>query len=285
MAQSTGTVLCTLEAMNSSEPSESSASPNVASPGQTNDTSNTKGNVAKCDKSGGGGSKPHYRFLNTTEWTTLAQGIGAIRDTEDQKPTHPKSWWWPPRGMVRGLYRDIIRERVIFCYLFHVTSISRWGFMIVQLFIGASLTALGPQLLHGGIPITVLGAANTIIAGLLALLHNSGLPDRYRHNMAEFEVLEDRIRELLDSGLVPVDETIDQTLAECFDHYHQAKVTVAANMPVTYNSKRSLQGLRGTTVATGGSQTQVTGQLCESQGNTGLVGLEKPVPSTPTVTR
>lgn len=282
MAQSTETAPCTLKSKNSPKPSESSSSPKVAFPGGTNNISNTEDDATKCDKAGGGASKPRYRFLNPTEWTTLAQGVGAIRDTEDQKPIHPKFWWWPPRGMVQGLYRDIVRERVICCYLFHVTSISRWGFMIAQLFIGAALTALGPQLLHDGIPITVLGAANTIIAGLLALLHNSGLPDRYRHNMGEFEVLKDHIRELLDSGLAPVDETIDQTLAECFDHYHQAKVTVAANMPVTYNSKRSLQGLRGTTL---GSQTQVTGQLSESQGGTGVVGLEKLVSSTPAVTR
>ena len=114
--------------------------------------------------------------------------------------------------------------------------------MIIQIFIGAALTALGPQSFNRATPITVLGATNTIIAGLLALLHNSGLPDRYRYNMAEFAQLEDHIRELLDSGLVPADRAIDQVLADCFDRLQDAKATVEANMPVTYNSKQNNSG-------------------------------------------
>lgn len=90
----------------------------------------------------------------------------------------------------------------------------------------------------------MLGAVNTIIAGLLALLHNSGLPDRYRYDMTEFEQLEDHIRELLDTGLAPADRAIDQILAECFDLYTEAKLTVQANMPVTYNSRNALQKVR-----------------------------------------
>lgn len=115
--------------------------------------------------------------------------------------------------------------------------------MILQLFIGATLTALGPQAFQDGTPITILGALNTIIAGLLALIHNSGLPDRYRHNMIEFEELVDHIRELLDTGLAPPDRAIDQLLAECFDLYQEAKATVQANLPMTYNTKLGVKGL------------------------------------------
>lgn len=87
----------------------------------------------------------------------------------------------------------------------------------------------------------MLGAINTITAGLLALLHNSGLPDRYRYNGAEFEELQDHIHEILDTGLAPSDQAIDQILAHCFDRFQDAKATVQANMPVTYNSKQTLQ--------------------------------------------
>lgn len=128
-------------------------------------------------------------------------------------------------------------ERVKSLYLFHAASMSRWMLMIVQLLIGASLTALGSQSPRDGTPITILGATNTIVAGLLALLHNSGLPDRYRYNMVEFAKLEDHIRQLLDTGLAPVDQKIDQILSHCFDQLQDAKATVQANMPVTYNSK------------------------------------------------
>ena len=116
--------------------------------------------------------------------------------------------------------------------------------MILQLLLGATLTALGSFADWDGTPITVLGALNTIIAGILALIHNSGIPDRYRYDMAEFEEVEDHIKQMLETGIVPADKAIDQALAECYDLYHNAKATVAANMPVTYNSSQALQAGR-----------------------------------------
>ncbi|KAM5348154.1 hypothetical protein ACJ41O_007978 [Fusarium nematophilum] len=187
---------------------------------------------------------PRHRFLSPTEWAIFARGVGATRDTEHNTPVHSVSWWWPPRGLPPGLYRDVIHRRTISFYFFHVASIIRWGLMIVQLFLGATLTALGALSMQDGTSITILGAANTIIAGLLALLHNSGLPDRYRYDMAEFEEVEDHIRELLTTGLVRADKSLDQVLAECYDLYHDAKATVAANMPVTYTPSQTLQAGR-----------------------------------------
>jgi hypothetical protein len=112
--------------------------------------------------------------------------------------------------------------------------------MILQIFIGATLTALGSFSASDGMPVTVLGAINTVVAGLLALIHNTGLPDRYRHDMIEFEKVEDHIRKILDTCIVPADKTIDQVVAECFELYHNAKATVVANMPFTYNSRQEL---------------------------------------------
>ncbi|KAF4587364.1 C6 transcription factor [Ophiocordyceps camponoti-floridani] len=119
--------------------------------------------------------------------------------------------------------------------------------MVGQLLIGAAVTSLGSFAKRSGVPITILGALNTVMAGLLALLHNSGLPDRYRYDMAQFEELEDRIKEILESGIAPIDQTTDQVLAECFDLFRMAKATVNANMPATYNSRQTLQtGTGGT---------------------------------------
>ncbi|PFH59471.1 hypothetical protein XA68_12280 [Ophiocordyceps unilateralis] len=167
-----------------------------------------------------------HRFLTSAEWTTIATGIGGVSDVEGHKPVHPTSSLWPPRGMPRGL-------------------VVRWGLMVGQLLIGAAVTSLGPMSMKDGTPITILGAINTVVAGLLALLHNSGLPDRYRYDMAQFEELEDRIKEVLDSGIAPIDMTTDQVLAECFDLFRMAKATVTANMPVSYNAGKLLQSSAG----------------------------------------
>lgn len=184
---------------------------------------------------------PRHRFLSAAEWSTIANGIGGVSDAEGHKPAHPTSSWWPPSGMPTGLYRDIVSQRTKFYYMFHGISILRWTLMVLQLLIGATLTSLGAMSMKDGTPITALGAANTVIAGFLALMHNSGLPDRYRCDMIQFEELEDHIKELLDCGMAPAEQTLDQVLAECFDTFREAKATVNANMPAAYNSRKALQ--------------------------------------------
>ncbi|GAO18310.1 hypothetical protein UVI_02033010 [Ustilaginoidea virens] len=145
--------------------------------------------------------------------------------------------FWPPIGMPPGLYREVVSHKYRFYYLFHLTSILRATLMILQLLIGAALTALGSMSLEDGRPITVLGAVNTVIAGLLALLHNSGLPDRYRSDMAGFEEIEDRIKEFLDSGIALVDQKPEQS-------------TVTVNMPSNYASRQMLQSIQKNVAAT-----------------------------------
>ncbi|PHH91649.1 hypothetical protein CDD83_10866 [Cordyceps sp. RAO-2017] len=183
-----------------------------------------------------------HRFLTPAEWSKIANGVGGVRDAESHKPARPSSWWWPPRGMPEGLYRDVVTCRIKFYCVFHAISILRWVLMISQLLVGAAVTSLGSMSMRVGTPITILGAINTVIAGILALMHNSGLPDRYRYDMGQFEEIEDHIKELLDSAIAPADLTTDQILAECFDLFREAKATVAANMPVNYNSRQVLQG-------------------------------------------
>ncbi|PNP75809.1 hypothetical protein FNYG_10887 [Fusarium nygamai] len=141
-----------------------------------------------------------YRFLSPTEWAILARGVGGIRDIEDNKPVHPTSSFWPPNGIPQGLYRDCIYRRTISSYSFHLIGLVRAILFVLQLMIGASITALSA----GGsndTAITILAASNTVIAGLLALLHNSGISDRYRYDKSEFQKVEDHIREVLATGI------------------------------------------------------------------------------------
>jgi hypothetical protein len=71
---------------------------------------------------------------------------------------------------------------------------SRHRVVILQIVIGAVLTALGSVGRSSDIAITVLAAINTFLAGLLALIHNSGLPDRYRMDKIEFAKVADYIK-------------------------------------------------------------------------------------------
>jgi len=139
-------------------------------------------------------STVQHRFLTPAEWARLAHGVGAIKDGETHTVVHPTCWYWPPKGLPEGLYRDVVAQRSKYFISYHLLSTLRWFLMIIQIVIGAILTALGSVQMHTGIPITVLAAINTIDAGLLALMHNSGLPDRYRLDKVEFTKVEDHLK-------------------------------------------------------------------------------------------
>ncbi|KAJ6031540.1 hypothetical protein N7540_002272 [Penicillium herquei] len=64
---------------------------------------------------------------------------------------------------------------------------------IAQVIISAAITALGPSGVEHMLAITILGALNTSIAGLLALLKGRGLPERLRKNMVQLARVSDFI--------------------------------------------------------------------------------------------
>ncbi|KAG7131710.1 hypothetical protein HYQ45_009756 [Verticillium longisporum] len=209
-----------------------------------------------------------YRFLTPSERAIFARAVGADMDPEDQTPLYPPtsvSWFKPRRRLPSGLYKDVAALRRKYLFYFHAVAFLRWAGMMMQLFVGAALTGVGAmafqsgaflrwagmmmQLFVGaaltgvgamafqsGIPITILAGVNTVIAGMLAMLHNSGLPDRYRINQAEFEGVEDLIKAVLNTGIVKDTQTVDQAIMECFETYRYTRAVVAANDPSFYTS-------------------------------------------------
>ena len=164
--------------------------PQISPPGNHPPTTpNPPGDHSKSD------SSSQHRFLSPSEWARVAHGIGAIKDGETHTVVHPTCWYWPSKGLPDGLYRDVVTQRTKYYISYQLLSTLRWFLMIVQITIGAVLTALGSiKLYDTSTPITALAAANTIGAGILALLHNSGLPDRYRLDKAEFSKVEDFLK-------------------------------------------------------------------------------------------
>ncbi|KAK4130187.1 hypothetical protein BT67DRAFT_341837, partial [Trichocladium antarcticum] len=176
-----------------------------------------------------------HRFLSPTEWARVAHGIGAIREGETHQVVHPTCWYWPAKGLPDGLYRDVVTARTKYLTLYQSTSTLRWVLLVLQITIGAILTALGSVHLSNKLTVTALAAANTIDAGLLALLHNSGMPDRYRLDKAEFVQVEDFLKKVLDTGIVEAHQTVDGIIHECYARFQNAKATVLANKPENYN--------------------------------------------------
>ncbi|KAJ9161866.1 hypothetical protein NKR19_g1772 [Coniochaeta hoffmannii] len=182
----------------------------------------------------------HLRQLAPAEWARLARGVGALHDDDENHTiVHPTCWYWPPKGLPQGLYRDTIMQKTKNFYQYHVLASIRWFLMIMQIILGAILTALGSLSSTSGTPITLLAALNTVDAGLLALMHNSGIPERYRSNRVEFSKVEDAIMEALDTGVVEWRQSVDEVLSDLFDRFQCAKASVNANMPSSYVSQES----------------------------------------------
>lgn len=116
---------------------------------------------------------------------------------------------------------------------------------VAQVIVGAAITALGPSGGEHTLAITILGAFNTSIAGLLALLKGRGLPERLRKNSTEISKVLDIIQEretLLRYGNSNVsDDEVCVLLQEAFQLYASAEQVIEGNQPDTYADGRKPQ--------------------------------------------
>ncbi|KAI1383161.1 uncharacterized protein F4822DRAFT_422325 [Hypoxylon trugodes] len=196
----------------------------------------------------GSPGKETYRLLSHTEWVQFCRGIGVFKDDESEEVVRPTSRWWPPKGFRDGLYQDVLVEKTKFTYWFHCVSTVTWILMLLQIAMSAVLTALGSISSSNkeGTAITSIAAINTCVGGILALLHNSGLPDRYRSDRNEFYKLEEHMKSIVDTALVPADQDINEATASCFDMFRDARQTVQNNIPASYATAPASSKVSGT---------------------------------------
>lgn len=109
---------------------------------------------------------------------------------------------------------------------------------VTQIVIGATLTALGPNAARYTVSITALGALNTVIAGVLALLKGQGIPNKLHRDEMEFRRLQDWIEEteaLLVTGVIGRDNRDIGVLVEsAFRKYDSAQLSAENNRPENY---------------------------------------------------
>ncbi|KAG4439366.1 hypothetical protein IFR05_005178 [Cadophora sp. M221] len=134
-----------------------------------------------------------------------------------------------------GLYKSTIRKRRKAQFSYYFTSTLYNSCLVLQILLGAALTALGSSSNKNGTAITILAAANTVNAGLVALLHNSGLPGRIRNDWNEYDKVEMFLVEVMDSGIVEDGMSTADVIQTCFDKFSNARATVERNKPSYYS--------------------------------------------------
>ncbi|KAI4192309.1 MAG: hypothetical protein LQ350_008674 [Teloschistes chrysophthalmus] len=133
-----------------------------------------------------------------------------------------------------GIYTRIVSEERKATWQYHTMSTVINASFLGQILVAASLTALGAI---GGpsLAITILGSANTIIAGIQTYLKGQGLPNRmkqYQFGLRKLrEYIEDRERDF-SSADCKLD--VDHVIADVSAMYQAVRQTAEDNTPDTY---------------------------------------------------
>lgn len=175
----------------------------------------------------GSNSKLAMKMLSPDDLTEVCLKIGAppslFPTTESSSSSSfPKPIRYTPRDTPHGLYRSVLHARQAAQWNYYFMSTLHNTCIILQLLLGAALTALGSSASMSGthgLSITLLAAANTVNAGLIALFHNSGLPNRIKQDCNEWAKVEMVLEEMVFTGLVCEGETKIDAVARCWDLY------------------------------------------------------------------
>jgi len=193
--------------------------------------------VAVCQALGGIPGRTLDRTITNATGTTKPSSsvdekqpsVGTQPDDEEKQlkfsPTVP-----PPTG----LYKRVINKRKTAWWKFQILALVYNACISLQLLLGATLTALGASDKKRSAAITILAALNTVDAGLIALLHNSGIPSRYRNDWDEWSKVEVYMADIMQSGVVQANMNKEDVIATCQAMYKAAFDTVENNQPSSY---------------------------------------------------
>ncbi|KAJ9138492.1 hypothetical protein NKR23_g8547 [Pleurostoma richardsiae] len=174
------------------------------------------------------------------------------------------------RRAATGIYASVIHQQRSKRIQHAVVSVVLYTCHVAQVVLGAALTALGPSAARHARAITLLGAANTVVAGLLALAKGQGQPERLRKDEVGYRRLRDWIEEteaLLAAGVVGRDRREVGLLVEvAFKKYNAVKASEVNNRPDNYVR----QPEEGPEPEDGGGRLQSSGG--ESTGSTSSDG-------------
>ncbi|KAL7628404.1 hypothetical protein AAE478_002606 [Parahypoxylon ruwenzoriense] len=161
-----------------------------------------------------------------------ALGINYQRETSDSGTLEEG------RKTAVGIYKSVLEAQRTKAVRHALLTAFLYFCYFAQIVIGAALTAMGPNSARYETLITILGALNTILAGVLALIKGSGQPQRIERDRIGFRRLQDWIEEteaLLSVGVIGRNRKEVGLLVEsAFKRYNAAKTSVENNSPDFY---------------------------------------------------
>ncbi|KAI9695998.1 MAG: hypothetical protein M1820_008339 [Bogoriella megaspora] len=152
-------------------------------------------------------------------------GISVPSAIRSQQPKRP--------GQNLGIYKRTVDHEIKVKFQWKISTWTVNSCYLLQIIVGAALTALGAA--NGpSAAVTILGALNTILAGLLTYLKGQGLPSRLEQHFQLLRTLREHIEERerdFAEWDCPLD--VDEEIELIVKMYQDLKQTVRDNMPGT----------------------------------------------------
>ncbi|TGJ81379.1 hypothetical protein E0Z10_g7383 [Xylaria hypoxylon] len=162
-----------------------------------------------------------------------ALGINTHRDAADASGTVEEG-----RKTAIGIYRTVVETQTRMIIQYALLTAFLYLVYFAQIIIGAALTSIGATATGHEKVITILGALNTVLAGLLALIKGSGQPQKLGKDRIGYRRLQDWIEEteaLLAVGVIGRNRKEVGLLVEsAFKRYNAAKASEENNDPDFY---------------------------------------------------
>lgn len=154
------------------------------------------------------------------------------------------------RRQASGIYKLVMKQKWKKSVTHHTLSIILYICHFAQIIVAAVLTALGPNAKNYETTITILGAFNTIMAGVLTFLKSSEIVERLKRDAIEFQKLQDWIEEtesLLSVGIIGSrggDETSNRIAAGKYVEVTFRKYNACFGRSYEYMSTSDIEGTR-----------------------------------------
>lgn len=148
----------------------------------------------------------------------------AYSDTDQSLDRHDLG-----NGPPGTLYSDIIQHRKHLTYKYNFLSTFYNTALLLQILLGATITALSGLGSNNQVVLAVLAASNTVNAGVLALMHNSGLPAKLKNDLGEFEKVEQHVRALIETGVIKEGWSRQEVVADCWERYMKCRAAIGRN--------------------------------------------------------
>ncbi|KAM0267713.1 hypothetical protein ACHAQH_010086, partial [Verticillium albo-atrum] len=168
--------------------------------------------------SAGGSNSAQGPNADNLRFFRRALGIhsGAATSAPDD-PEHGRA------GPSTGIYASLLHEHAIKKWQRRILTFMIYACHIAQIILGAVLTALGPSSAIHAVSITILGATNTTVAGVMALVKGQGLMEKLKNDELELMQVRGWVEEteaLMEAGIVGGDrEETSRLVAEGYRRY------------------------------------------------------------------